>query len=873
MGVELHERAGVLAELAALLDEARRGRGSLVLLRGEAGIGKTSVVGAFAQQARGTAVVWCGGCDPLSTPQPLGAIADLVEQLDAEAAAALTEALAGAAGVGAVCTLLRRVLSGGDGASVLIVEDVHWADGATLDVLRYLARRAASLPAVLVLTFRDDEIGPEHPLHVLLGDVARCPGVQRISLAPLSRAAVGVLAAGRVADVDELHRVTGGNPFFVTEVIDAGPPTETVPGSVREAVLGRMARLSPAGRATADTVAILGPDADAELVEALAPGSVATGLRECLDIGVLRLDGHHVRFRHELARRVAMDAVPPYRQRRLHAAVLAALAAPPINPDVLAALAFHAEQAADTEAVLAYAPRAAAHAAGLGAHQQAAEQYERALRHADTAAAGRRVEWLEGHAFESSLCGWVAASIGSLTEAIGLRREGGDRLREGDDLRLLSHMLWPTGRNSVATKKAGLDAVAVLEDLAPTLELALAYANLAQLAWFDLDADTAMMYAERAVRLGRQLDEPAAVIRAQTYAALAQVQCRGQGWEDLEDAWRAAMAMPGMAQQAAHAGAGVCWVAAVHRDLQRADRYNAEHEAYCREHNLSGFLLLARGFAALSLLNRGDWTGAVAEAGDVVGRPSLAPVDRIMPLVTVALVRARSGEGEAWSLLDEALGYGEPSDLWRLGTVWAARAEAKWLTGDNAAAISEAEQGLKAATVDSDPWLVGALLRWIRLAGGQPPRLLAAEPYALELAGDWRAAAAVWTKFGCPYDAALAQLSGGGTDAIRMALNTFYSMGAHAAAELAETRLRQLGHRRLPYRRRAATRANPHGLTPRETDVLALLCEGLTDAEIATRLHIAPKTVGHHVGAILAKLQVHSRREAATKYGGRSTVT
>jgi DNA-binding CsgD family transcriptional regulator len=324
------------------------------------------------------------------------------------------------------------------------------------------------------------------------------------------------------------------------------------------------------------------------------------------------------------------------------------------------------------------------------------------------------------------------------------------------------------------------------------------------------------------------------------------------------------MAEPEMVEHAGYAGVAICWAAALHRDQQRADRYIAETEAYCTEHDLAGFLMMARGAAAFSLLNRGDWSGAIAGAGDVLGRPGLSPMHRIMPLVTLGLARARRDDGGVWPLLDEALQCGEPSDLLRLGIVWSARAEAKWLAGDNAAAISEAEQGLKAATLDSDPWIVGALLRWVRLAGGQPPPLVAAEPYALELAGDWRAAAAVWSELGCPYDAALAQLSSGETAAVRIALSTFHALGADGPAKLAETRLRQLGHRRNPYGRRAATRANSHGLTPREAEVLVLLRENLTDADIAARLHIRPKTVGHHVSAILTKLGVRNRREAAT---------
>jgi DNA-binding CsgD family transcriptional regulator len=302
----------------------------------------------------------------------------------------------------------------------------------------------------------------------------------------------------------------------------------------------------------------------------------------------------------------------------------------------------------------------------------------------------------------------------------------------------------------------------------------------------------------------------------------------------------------------------------MHHDRERAERCLTETEAYCREHDLGAFLLLARGHAALHMVHRGDWAGALLAAEEILAYPGLSPLHRINPLVTLALVRARRGEAEAWPLLDQALNCGEPSDLFRLGIVWAARAEAAWLAGDDAAVITQAQHGLKAATLDSDPWLVGPLLRWIAVAGGQPPALPAAEPYALELAGDWRAAAAAWTELGCPYEAALAQLGEADPRAARTALSTLDALGAHAAAERAHTRLRQLGHRRTRF-----GRADPYGLTAREAEVLALLREHLTDSQIAVRLHIAPKTVSHHVGAILIKLDVKTRREAAAHTANR----
>ncbi|MDT5055180.1 MAG: hypothetical protein QOF66_3546 [Mycobacterium sp.] len=255
-----------------------------------------------------------------------------------------------------------------------MIEDAHWADRATLDLLRFIARRISSLPVLVVVSYRDDELGPEHPLPVVLGDMSTHAPLTRIRLSPLSAEAVDVLAGGSGVNAEQLHRFTGGNPFYVTEILAAGADAlsvGTLPRSVAEAVWGRLARLSVPAREAVEAAAVCGPRADPHFLEKVCPGAAAA-VSECLRAGVLVATGESVGFRHELARRATLEQIPDYERRVLHRRALAALAQPPIAPETLAPLALHAEQSGDY-AVVCYAPAAAERAAALKAHSDAAE--------------------------------------------------------------------------------------------------------------------------------------------------------------------------------------------------------------------------------------------------------------------------------------------------------------------------------------------------------------------------------------------------------------------------------------------------------------------------------------------------------------------
>ena len=361
--VELLERDGLLAALNAAAEAAARGEGGTVLVSGEAGIGKTSLLERFAAGIGRGRVLW-GACEALATPRPLGPLHDIA----GEAGMALRGALARPGDRATLFGAVLDELARPPAPTVVVFEDVHWADDATLDLVKYLGRRIRSAGALLVLSHRDDPAS----LDKLRGVLGNLPAahVARLAVPPLSRTAVEQLAA-RVArrDAVGVHVATGGNAFFVTEVLRHGGATTGVPVTVRDAVLARAATLPPRANELLQLVAIVPRQVDlALLADVLAPTTET--IEACLASGLLVADGASLRFRHELARTAIEEALPPPRAAALQRRVLAALEARPDGETSLAARAHHAQKAGDAAAILRWSPRAAQRRFVRGARRQ-----------------------------------------------------------------------------------------------------------------------------------------------------------------------------------------------------------------------------------------------------------------------------------------------------------------------------------------------------------------------------------------------------------------------------------------------------------------------------------------------------------------------
>jgi DNA-binding CsgD family transcriptional regulator len=822
--VTLLERSAQLELLATRHAEVQeRSRGRFVLVAGEAGIGKTALVRAFCEDR--PRVLW-GACDALYTPRPLGPIVDIGEDLAPDGAAPSEVATA-------LATELRR-------PAILVLEDLHWADEATLDVVRLLARRIEALPALVIVTYRDDELDRTHPLRSVLGALPS-PIADRVAPPPLSPDAVAELAGANV-DHDELHRRTGGNPFFVTEALAAGGGE-----TVRDAVLARCARLDPAARALLDAVAIVPLRTELWLLEALTDSDA---LDACLGSGMLRADRDAIAFRHEIARVAVEEALSPLERQRLHRRALAALAAAP-NPD-LARLAHHAEAAGDAEAVLRYAPAAGERAAKLGSHREAAAQFARALRYE------QRADLLERLSYECYLTDRIDDAIEARRAALAMHA---DPMRRGDAHRWLSRLAWFTGDNATAEREARL-AVELLEPLTPGPELAMAYSNVAQLRMLARDEPGATEWGRRAIELAERLGDTAILTHALNNVGTARSR---QGLPDgqamLDRSLELALAA-GLEEHVARAYTNLAATALDRREIAAADRYLDAGIDYCTERDLDSWRLYMTGYRARSHLEQGRWDDAAECARSVLADPDAAVPTRITPLVVVGRLRARRGDPGPWEPLDEALALARRTgELQRIGPVAAARAETRWLAGEQDAIADETAAALALAIECDDRWLAGELHCWRRRAGITEEVEPVAEPYRLHGA----AAAEAWTAIGCVYEAALALAEAGSEADQRRGLDALQALGARPAAARVARTLRERGARDLRRGPRSSTRANPAGLTTREVEVLALVAEGLRNAEIAGRLFVTEKTVAHHVSAVLRKLEVSSRAQAGAE--------
>jgi DNA-binding CsgD family transcriptional regulator len=857
--MELLEREAHLEQLAEHLRQATAGHGRVVLVGGEAGVGKTSLTEAFCRQTAGTAAVLRTSCDALSTPGPLGPLRDL--------APALGLAIGQSPLEGTARELLFRetlaALAARRGPTVIIGEDAHWADGASLELLRFLGRRIGSLPILFVVTYRDDEIGPDHPFRLILGDLATAPAVHRVRVPPLSEAGVGQLAADSGRDIPTLHRLTGGNPFFLTEVLAA--EDQTVPATVGDAILARAARLSPEARAVLDVAAIIGSMIDPDLLLAVA-GPVLVEVDECIDRGLLRATGDRLAFRHDLTREAILATIAPPRRRLLHARVLTALRKRPESERDLAHLAHHAEAAGDGEAVLEFAIAAAEHAKGLHAHREAAAQYARALRFADRLPAAERARLFEDRSIACYLSDQGEDAIAARRAALDTWRRLGNPLKEGDSLRWLSRVYWSQGQGAKA-EEAATAALEVLEPLTPGPELAMAYSNLSQLRMVEHDLEATRFWGNRAIALAEQLEETETLVHALANVGTAHLTFEhDRGESELQRSLQLSIDC-GFLDHAARALTCLAMGAMLTWRLDEADRQLAAGIAYATEHDLDFYHWYLVATRATIRLYQGQWDEAEEEIRHLLQQPALSPLTRLVALTVLGQVGARRGSPEAAHALDEALALAESNDqLMRLGRVRVARAEAALLAGDKPRARSEALAVRDTVFSRGNRWQRGEVAWLLREAGdGDIPPDGLAEPYALQIAGDFAGAAAAWREIGCPYEEARALAASDDPDAVRQAVTTFEQLGAEPALRLAIRHLRALGVRDLPQIRRgphAATRANPAGLTRREAEVLTLMAEGLRNAEIAERLFLAPKTVRHHVSVILTKLGVETRIEA-----------
>lgn len=872
ISVMLVERDIVLGNLVAAIDAAENGQGGIVIISGSAGLGKTSVLEALRDLASERCDIFWGGCDALFTPRPLGPLHDMRPAFEP----GLSALLDSSAAPHKIFETIIDEIAHRKKAVLVVVEDVHWADHATLDFLKFLGRRIAQLRAVLLISYRDDEVDAEHPLNQVLGELPQSR-VNRIMLSPLSQKGVEVLGDGHGADLSHIFEVTGGNPFFVTELLaNEGNTRQDIPASVREAVNARLNRLPSSERVFLETLSIVPGAVGTRFLHKMFDDASGDIVAACVRKKLLSQDNEQkIRFRHELARLATLSRLSASQQKLIHSKTLETLLQLAPEP-ALDWIVHHAAGALAGSVVLEYAPKAARQAASVGSHREAAAHYATALKFVDEAEPPLAAQLYQNWAYEAGLALRIDNEVlEARRHAISLWRALDRPEKVGENLRWLSRLHWYRGESARASHFAD-EAVRVLETAAPSAERAMAYSLRSQFHMLNSRMEQAISWGRRALALAEEFNNIEARIHALNNVGFAMV------FQDQPDGVDALLESLSLAhdhqfhEHAARVYTNLSEHAVDFRKFTLAEEYISRGIAFDSEHDLDAWIHYLVGILARLRLEQGRLHNAEAVAKGVLGLKRLTLLMRLPALTVLARVRMRFGCRSADALLSEVLENAISTD--EVQYVIPARlalVENAWLADRKDEAVIQLDALGKIAPLSFHKWNRGEFAVWAHRFGHDVPReffLNLPDPFDLELTDDISGAADSWAALNAPYSAALTlmQVNGGdGEKSLAAALKILLPMEAGRAIEKARALARKFNvagkmprGQRGPY---GSAREHVLGFTKKEQEVFALIAAGATNIEIAEKLSRSKRTIEHHVSAVLAKMNVGNRMEAIVR--------
>jgi len=854
--MELIERSGFLISLQSQFEKTVAGEGHCVFICGESGIGKTALVNAFCKQHTADCKIYRGTCDALFTPRPLAPLYDIAWQISNDFWVD-SKSIEDRAGLFAK---FLQELSQQNQPVILIFEDIHWADDATLDFIKFFTRRIARTQCLFLLTYRDNEINAQHPLRSVLGELM--PGTfTRLLLTPLSKESVEKLAAEKGYRGEDVYSISGGNPFYVNEILASYSPG--VPDNIKDAILTIHHRQHERVKAIWDMMSVLPTGLELKYLEKIDP-LYEDAIENCMAARILVLKGDLLTFKHELFRRTIEESLSPLKRIALNRKILEILQGSLEASNETERIIHHAKNANDYDIVLRYAPKGAKQAAAVGAHTEAAKLYLTAIEYYQGSDKDLLLQFYEAYSYECYLTNQIREAIIYQGKSLSIWKSKQEIEKMGNCLRFLSRLWWFEGNHQQAEKFAA-EAIEMLEQQPASKVKGMTYSNMSQLKMLNDEVASCLYWGTKAVAIAHDLDDKEILSHALNNMGTVEARKPGKfetACKLLEESLSIAL-QNGYHEHAARSYTNLSSMQVVCKKYLAAARYLNEGIAYCEERDLYSWTKYMLSWKARLLLQTGSYADAYQVASQLLENEYQSPVVKIGALTVMALILMRSGNPSALPLLNEAKSMAFiMQEHQRIVPVMTAMLEYEWITGDALMEEEALQQTIYLIEHTDNIFLNSEFAFWLMKVRNQHiPLQQWYAGYDNADAKTRQLAILNWQQLDCPYEQALLLFEGKEDDK-RKALALLQPAACSAVLEKMKQEMRGSGIKKIPRGIRETTRSNPAQLTNRELDILQLLQQSMQNKEIAAALFISAKTVDHHISSVLFKLDVNSRTRA-----------
>jgi ATP/maltotriose-dependent transcriptional regulator MalT len=854
--MDLIEREHFLALLQARLQNIETAEGHCVFVSGEAGIGKTSLVKKFCKNQQDNYKIYQGACDALFTPRPLAPLYDIMWQVNSN----LWPGSHTPEERSELFAKFLAELSNQQQRVIIVFEDIHWADEATLDFIKFFARRIALLHCLFILTYREDEIYSGHPLRSVQGHLPP-DSFTLLKLSPLSAEAVEKLAAEKGYNGKDVYNISGGNPFYVNEIL-AGYSVG-VPDNIKNAILSTYNSAGEKTRRVWDLLSVVPVSFELKYLEMLEP-QYAAAIENCIEKKILIISEGQIFFKHELYRRTVEISLSPFKRVLLNKNILEMFRKSFEKNNEIERIIHHAKNANAYGIVLQYAPLAAKQASAVGAHIEASKLYLTAIENYQGSDKNLPVEFYEGYAYECYLTNQIKEAIIYTAKALNSWKAKKDTDKTGNSLRFLSRLWWFDGNRKRAEDFAE-QSIKVLGNQPSSSAKAMAFSNMSHLKMLTGASAEAIFWGEKAIAIAQELNDEEILSHALNNVGSVQMRIQSSSQKGIALLKQSlAIALKNSYHEhvaRAYTNLGINGVAI--KEYNIAKEAFEEGIRYSKDKDLDSFTTYMLSWNAKLNLETGNWEEACSIAESLVARDVQPPAIKMCAADVIARIKMRRGDAGAIFLLDDSKTKAfELKDLQSIIPSVISLLEYEWITGETVIEKEFFESTLAMVKEMHNFFDYNEFTFWLQKARKQSlPFREIHEGYRVHNKTAAAKAALLWRQRGCPYEEALCLFESTSDDK-RKAVNIMHQLGAVAVFEKMKFEMRASGIKNIPRGIRKSTRANAALLTSRELDLLPLLKEGLQNKEIAARLFISAKTVDHHISSILFKLDVNSRNKA-----------